>query len=246
MFTKKIQSGKKALSNETLRSNSIKNNGLTVLYECWYQTWTEGNGAFGITNTQCSFSIIITGGIIYNLIGDVQVPQPDESSGGPISEEIACLTEQINNFSSEAGGATIAANDISQSSIDIDQFTKAKSLSWTCLNGFGGWSLLSNEDAIIKLINVQENKWAWVSLSHNSITMQGSPLPGTSISHSNGTGTPSFTPQTAQNFDVFYAGIELKYSVTYTFICNCAGITTAIITPKTYNYTSNKIWHAQP
>lgn len=225
--------------------NNITSNGIFVSYECWYQTWTGSDGSFGITDTQCSFSLIITGGIIYNLIGEVQIPQLDETNGGGYSDT-ECLNEQINNFSSEAGGASTSSEGISENTYAIDPFTKNVSLSWRCLKGFGGWSLVSHESGVIKLVDINNNQWAWVSLSHNSISMQGSPLPGTSISHSSGVGTPSFTESTAQSTNVFYAGIELKFSVTYTPICSCAGVVAILLTPITYNYTAPKFWQAKP
>jgi len=244
VFNKRMKNVNVRQSNSN-SSSSIVGNGIYVSYECWYQTWTGSDGSFGITNTQCSFNIIISGGIIYNLIGEVQIPQLDETNGGGYSDT-ECLQEQINNFSNEAGGASTSSEVISENSNAIDPFTKNVSLSWRCLKGFGGWSLVSHESGIIKLVDINNNQWAWVSLSHNSITMQGSTLPGTSISHSTGVGTPSFTESTAQNSNVFYAGMELKFSVTYTPICSCAGVVAILLTPVTYNYTSSKYWLAKP
>jgi hypothetical protein len=167
--------------------------------------------------------------------------------GGQTQADPACVNEQINNFSLEENNSFPSAQSVGFDIGEINSFTKYKNPKWKCFTGYGGWTLISQETGIVKLDDPQTNQWSWVSLSHSGITMEGSPTPGVAISFSQGFGTPSFTPETASSSTVLYAGMTLDYSVTYTFVCNCGGITSAIVPPKTKNYTSQYgFWNAKP
>ncbi len=52
------QSNNSSLS--TIDRNRVKALFWSVSYSCWYYTWTEGDGSFGISNTQCSYSFVFT------------------------------------------------------------------------------------------------------------------------------------------------------------------------------------------
>lgn len=57
-------------------------NAVFVSYTCWYYVWTSPYGGFAISNTQCSYSLIITSDIISST-GDVQnIPPPEDGGGG--------------------------------------------------------------------------------------------------------------------------------------------------------------------
>ena len=143
---------------------------------------------------------------------------PDGSGSGGAGN--GCTDININALQQEVNGAQVASQTESTSITNIDQVTKHKNPKWKILSSaFGTWYLTSEEIGIIKLIDIAENKWAWKSLTHGSITMSGSPLPTIVIEHDQGVGTPSFTPETAATSIVLYAGMKLNFSVKYRLVC---------------------------
>ncbi|RYY97324.1 MAG: hypothetical protein EOO11_11200 [Chitinophagaceae bacterium] len=167
----------------------------------------------------------------------------DDGGGGGGEDEVdySCANGQKSNFDSEAGGASTASVDDAGSSTAVDPLTRNVARSWTCLNGFGGWTLLSHETGVIKNVPFQgSTRWEWESIAHNSITKNGSTLPGVSVSYSQGVGTPHTSS--------LYASMALTFSVTYSFVCDCPAIPTSwIITPVDKNYSATSpFWYAQP
>jgi len=130
----------------------------------------------------------------------------------------------------------------------VDPITKNKNPKWIILRGaFNAWHLTSQEIGVIKLIDPAENKWAWKSLIHGTISMVGSPLPSIAIEHNQGVGTPSFTPEAAAASNILYGGMSLNFTVVYRLICNCPNIPVVGWVPPIYHsYTSSAIWDANP
>ena len=56
------QSNNSSLS--TIDRNKVKALFWSVSYSCWYYTWTESDGSFGISNTQCSYSFDFTAEVV--------------------------------------------------------------------------------------------------------------------------------------------------------------------------------------
>jgi hypothetical protein len=256
---KKFVNGKGySLSTQnTSKGSTSKEDPITTCdYTDWYNCLVDNEGNY--TDCEYQYSVLlgcttVDGGGGGSGGGSGPTGSPTEGSPGgnpgnppnnPNPTDYSCYYEQEENFENEVDGASTASDIISSSTSPIDQFTKNKNVNWTCLNGAGGsWKLISQESGIIKLVNVQKNTWAWVSLTHSGITMSGMTPLGTTVSFSQGTGTPSFTPATAAATNVFYAGMSVDFSVTYTFASSCTNIPiigTVSIT-KTKNYTSTII-----
>lgn len=169
------------------------------------------------------------------------------SGGGEASVDESCINAAVEEFQQEVDGAQVASQTESITISPIDPFTKNKNPKWKILTGAGGWKLISQETGVIKLIDVAENKWAWKSLVHGTISMEGSPLPTTSIEYNQGVGTPSFTPEAAETTNVFYGGMSLDFTVTYRLVCNCPNVpVVGWLPPINIPYTSNAIWDASP
>ena len=103
----------------------------------------------------------------------------------------------------------------------IDATTNHRDFYVQVLNGYSGWSLKSLETGIVTryLIDGSYTDWAWYSLAHTSITMQGSPLIGTTVSVTQETGTSSIAAGGIS------ASFSLAFEVTFTFSCTCTGDT---------------------
>lgn len=121
---------------------------------------------------------------------------------------------------------------------DINAITKYKNPKWMVLKNFP-WALFSMETGVIELVDPTSNTWVWKSLQHDHIYMVGAALPGIGVSFSKGIGTPSFVAGTP---NMFYAGMLLDFTVTYSFIGKeswCPGMT--------LSYTSEStMWPAKP
>jgi hypothetical protein len=79
----------RAITESKAKGNTVftvtRPNAMYVSYTCWYYTWSSTNGDFGISNTQCSYSLIVTPEMISN-VGEVQnIPQPENGGGSPFS-----------------------------------------------------------------------------------------------------------------------------------------------------------------
>jgi hypothetical protein len=234
---------KSASSKSNNSNNVIISNGIIIQYYCWYYTSTDEFGNFTISNTQCSYHLIFTPEVMQTLVPAIE----DFPSGGAVNDYIDydCINSEIGQFVQSVNESTMTSEVVEINYEDLSVFTKNKSIKWKCLNGFGGWSLISQETGVIKLIDPNANTWSWVSISHNGITMEGATLPGTQVTFSNGVGTPSFTPETAANSLILYGGMQLDFSVTYTPVCHCAGVPAALLTPRTKNYTNSGLWRAK-
>ncbi|SKA15357.1 hypothetical protein [Sediminibacterium ginsengisoli] len=163
----------------------------------------------------------------------------------------SCYDEQEADFHFEANNSTPLSVGIGADVMDINGITKFKNPSWKCFSGAGGgWWLVSKEIGKVKLADPLTNTWAWVSLTHGSIVMNGSAPPGTAIDYTQGTGTPSFTPEAAQNSLILYAGMELDYGITYSFLSDCSFLGTNIgklVSPVSKQYHSSYgFWNANP
>lgn len=166
-------------------------------------------------------------------------PYGDDGSGGNSGGDEDCLNnciETSNNLSEVQVDSETVGYDIGT----IDQLTKYKNPKWRILKNLT-WSLYSQENGVVKLVDPDTDKWQWESLTHGPITKEGFSIGG-SVTYSQGVGTVSFTPGT-QN--ILYAGMSLNFEVTYAPICNCPGVTD-VIPPYTQSYTSNAIWSAKP
>lgn len=167
-------------------------------------------------------------------------PPPVYGDGNDPGVDYDCLNNCINSANELSNGVQVASETINIDVNSIDAITKNKNPKWRILKNVT-WSLNSQEYGVVKLVDVQTNKWQWESLSHGPITKEGFTLGGT-ISFTQGVGTPSFTGGT-QN--ILYAGMSLNFEVTYSPVCNCPGVSD-IIPPYTASYTSNAIWDAKP
>ena len=172
----------------------------------------------------------------------------NDGVGGGILYDV-CVSAAISAFQSEASGARISSQTKSIHISAINDVTKSKNPKWKILNGaFSTWELVSEEIGVIKLIDASQNKWAWKSLTHGQITMEGFSSPTTSVEYNQGVGIPSFTPETAATSVVLYAGMTLNFQVTYRLICNCPNVPLVGWFPPIHkNYTATStFWDAKP
>lgn len=160
----------------------------------------------------------------------------------------ACVSNAVSAFQAEANGANVVSETVGFDISAISEVTKNKNPKWRILRGWSGWDLISEEIGVIKLIDEEANHWAWKSLSHGTVTMEGSPPPGASVEYNQGVGTPSFTPETASATTVLYAGMSLNFNVTYRILCDCPYVPLIGQIPpiiKSYNSVS-PFWNSKP
>lgn len=171
------------------------------------------------------------------------------SGSGDGNVDDYCVNTAISEFQQEVNGAQTGSQTESIIVSGIDEITKHKNPTWTILTGaFNTWHLSSRESGVIKLIDAVENRWAWKSLEHGSITLFGSPAPTTSIVYNQGSGTPSFTPEAAEASVVLYAGMKLDFNVTYRLICNCPNVPVlGWFPPISIDYSATStFWNSNP
>jgi len=183
------------------------------------------------------------GGLWYRTkeCNSTPTPRPPVPSGGT-PPDYSCAYEQKANFDKTVANTTEASIDETSSYTDVAPFTKNVEKAWQCIDGADGWKLTSHETGVIKYVSLDATtkRWEWQSLVHNSITKEGSTLPGVSVSFTQGVGTP--------NVYSLYANMELSLTITYTPICNCPNIPLNwIFTPQSKSYTpKSPFWPAQP
>ncbi len=160
--------------------------------------------------------------------------------GGGGTDGAECLKMATDNFNFCASQSSPVSEDIASGPATvIDPITRQKPFKWKILNGFGGWGLYSEETGILKLVDVPNNIWNFVSLTHGSISMEGSTLPGVSVSYKLGSAVTTVKE--------LVAGISLSYNVTYSFVCDCPNFPlVGWITPVHKSYNSAKFWNANP
>ena len=173
-------------------------------------------------------------------------PDTGGGGGGGSGDADDCFQNALNDFENVVSGGSVTSMDLYTSTTEIDDMSKYKTYQWVVLNGFGGFKLISSETAKMKKLTPGSfNDWSFVSLTHNGIEIQGSSLPGTAITYSSGIGTPSFTPETAEAFPIYYGNMALNFRVTYTFICDCQG--QIFVPAQNLNYhTISPFWKANP
>jgi len=247
----KFENGKLKSVAEYTKKNT-PNNGSGRVNECidWYEqtwyVWSDGSMTlesevyvFTTCDGDCAQARVANG---RNFATNCY-----EGGGGGGIEYDACVSAAISSFQSEANGAQAVSQTKSFDFITIDELTRCKNPKWTILRGAGGWTLESQEQGVIKLIDQATNQWAWKSLTHGSISMEGSPLPTTSVEHNQGVGTSSFTPETAAATTVLFGGMSLNFNVTYRLVCNCPNVPLiGQFPPINRYYTSNAIWNSNP
>lgn len=162
----------------------------------------------------------------------------DTGGGGGIICDISCVDNFVNSYANVA----ISNNDVSIETGTINALEKYKNPKWEILVG-NGWRLYSQELGKIKLVNVSENKWVWTELTHSGITFIGVQPPQTTVTHSQGVGTPSFVPGAP---NVLVAGMEVDVDVTFTPECKNCTRASDFLRPVTNNYKSYKFWNAKP
>jgi hypothetical protein len=74
------QSNNSALSSHN--GAKIKAFYWNISYSCWYYTWTESDGSFGISNTQCSYSFVFTPEVVRIIQYDEPIFGGAGSGGG--------------------------------------------------------------------------------------------------------------------------------------------------------------------
>lgn len=216
------------------------------------QRVTEGTGGCETIYTILYEYDTYTGKVLRWWIIDVQEycpnnnPTPPYGGGGgggggtkpPTTDD--CTKQFLSTPKKLSEGVQVVSELINSNVKDINTFTKEKNPEWRCLKSLT-WALFSHEKGIVELVDKATNKWQWKSLSHNTITKTGMPYGGT-VSSSNGIGTASFTPGTK---NVLYAGMSVKFDVTYAPICDCPGVN-AILPPYTISYNANALFDAKP
>jgi hypothetical protein len=198
----------------------------------------------------------ITGSYCYTYWENGEAPGGDPnnwgsgdggSSGGGGSStttpDWTCANTQKDNFHQTVAYSETdnTDTDLPLSSTAIDDLTRNVERPWGCLKGFGNWKLISHETGKIKYVPFDNgHRWEWQSLEHNSITKDGSTLPGVAVTYSQGVGTP--------HINSLYSSMALSFSVTYSFVCDCPNIPTSwIIQPIDKNYTATSpFWLAKP
>ncbi len=137
----------------------------------------------------------------------------DETGGG--GQMYNCSQEAQSNFLEEISKTKTESSTISVEVTDINNFRKHKDPSWTILRGGSGWILNSKETGIIELIDVQNDTWKWVSLTHGSITKEGMCI-GAEVTFTQGTAQITISPQIAL--------MSLEFNVTYQLLNPCTKI----------------------
>jgi len=141
-----------------------------------------------------------------------------------------------------AEGVEVSSNIVSQSGGTIDNFTKYNNPLWNCLTA-KTFNLYSQELGKVSLIDSRNMIWQWEELTHGSISMSGYARGGT-VTFNQGVGTPSFTPGTK---NVLVAGMELRFTVTYTPAANsCPIVGSLVAPPKHISYVSSCLFNARP
>lgn len=164
-----------------------------------------------------------------------------DGGGGGGTNEDPCATECVNNPQKLSEGVAVVSEDVSMNVASIDAITKSKEPEWRILKSLT-WALYSYEKGVIKLVDVPTNKWQWESLAHDKIKYIGFSVGGTVTPLEGETATPSFTAGTP---NVLYAGMKLRFGVTYAPICDCPGVN-VVLPPYTLHYQAENIWDAKP
>lgn len=131
---------------------------------------------------------------------------------------------------------------ISENVTNIDSTTKFKDPRWIIVTN-KTYHFISQEKGKVKLIDPLMNVWQWEYLNHDKIEFYGYAVGGT-VTHSNGTGTPSFTPGTS---NVYYGGMSVTFPITFTpNAYNIPVIGPLLAPPITKSYTSARLFNAKP
>lgn len=202
------------------------------------------------TDTYIVYTLWIDGEPVaqeWDYIGTECFPPPGDGGGGgggPFDDG-ACEQSELDSFNDQVSNSEAVSEQVSSSISVIDAMTQNKSPEWNIYQGpAGAWKIRSHEIGVVKLVDVPNNTWAWVSLVHGSMDLTGTTVPGTGISYT-GTGTPSFTAQTALTSNILYGGMDLSYNITFTFICDCPVVKNAglSVSKPGHAYT---FWTANP
>lgn len=163
----------------------------------------------------------------------------DDGGGGDETNE--CVESFLGNPTQLSDGVQTASEVISENVSTIDAITKWKKPEWVCLKSLT-WALNSREEGQVQLVDPQTNKWEWKFLNHiQGLSFVGASYGGT-VTPLEDVGTPSFVAGTS---NILYAGMEVKFKVKYSPVCNCPGVD-LILTPYTIPYTAGAIFSAKP
>ncbi len=202
----------------------------------WYWTTTDGETGELI-------------GEIY-LWTECNTHNGNGGGGGNNGDINNCITNQTDNFYITVAASITDNTFLSTVSgnFEPNSFVKPVQKKWICLKGLG-YNLSSIESGKVKL-DPTSKTWSWVELKHESINMSGNTLPGVSVSFTQGTGLPSFTPETAAVSTILYAGMQVIFQQTVSSVLSCSlpGSNSSIgIPPVSKIFTSSSgMMSAQP
>jgi hypothetical protein len=208
--------------NSDIETNSGSN--VSIYWECWTESWMDEKGGFFMTNTKCTYTIIITPPAYGSIVSELDVPKiggGDGDGGGGGGDNTDCITScevELERIVNSSKPISIPGTvDVTS----IDGFKKNKNFRWKNHES-PTWDIYSSEQGVIKLIDVSNNLWQWESLEHKGMTVTGINGIGVDISVKNDNGTPSFV---AGSQNIYYAAMEVEYDITVAILCQCSGST---------------------
>ena len=171
---------------------------------------------------------------------DEYVPQDDWGDTGASGEQ--CVDNSLSDFSNMVNNSTTdnTIESMSSTFADATGLRKNVYIEWTCLKNLT-WHLTSHEVGVIEAFTPAATDWFWVSLTHQTISMQGASWGG-SVTPDNGVGVSSIT-SAAQK--ARYAGMDLHFNVTYQPLDVCDMVKTFIPAVK-MPYNSSGFFPAKP
>ncbi|BAV07017.1 hypothetical protein FLA_3037 [Filimonas lacunae] len=193
----------------------------------------------GILNEAINFVSAVSGCDISVLNLMVTSDCVSSDGGGGTTPEIPCETACNDALNALQSGAEVVAEILPAEVIEAGSaFTKPKNPRWTALKNLT-WRYESQEEGVVKLIDVSKDIWQWESLKHDKLVFVGT-VSGGDVNVSSQTGTASFTPGTP---NIQYAGMNLRFEIRYSTVCDCLpGKTNTVTIP----YVSNAVFDANP
>ena len=127
--------------NSDIETNSGSN--VSIYWECWSESWMDEKGGFFVTNTKCTYTIIITPPAYGSIVSELDVPKiggGDGDGGGGGGEQDPCANaeqEALNQlklqFDEHIASETPITHRIFATQIDLNPYHEIKN--WTIVEG---------------------------------------------------------------------------------------------------------------
>lgn len=148
------------------------NSNITISWICWTESWVDENGGFFMTNTKCSYSIIITSSTFGSIASVPDLPEigggGGSSGGGDDGGSENVWIAVINSINT---ADSLISKDIIESAADRREVTYVQKIIG---GGFPfGWWQYNSEDKVISKLNSTNRVWEIRSIEHISIKKEG-------------------------------------------------------------------------